>query len=135
MEMVSQELIKEVIENFCFEGKQCEQVPWGNGHINDTFLLSYEREEKVTRYILQRMNKNIFTQPVELMENVMNVTSYLRNIIIKNGAGSIINEYGIIENIPTESIYLWAALLMIIPMIPLLFGAKAYYKRVKKTAI
>ncbi len=65
----------------------------------------------------------------------MIIGTLIGNIIIKNGAGSIVNEYGITENIPTESIYLWAALLLIFPMIPLLFGAKSYYKRVRKTTI
>ena len=62
----------------------------------------------------------------------MIIGTIIGNIIIKNGAGSIVNEYGITENIPTESIYLWSALLVIIPIIPLIFGAKAYYKRVKE---
>ncbi len=65
----------------------------------------------------------------------MIIGTVIGNIIIKNGAGSIVNEYGITENIPTESIYLWAALLVMLPIIPLLFGAKAYYKRVEKAAI
>lgn len=60
----------------------------------------------------------------------MIIGTVIGNIIIKNGVGSIVNEYGITENIPTESIYLWAALLLIIPIIPLVFSAKAYYKRV-----
>ncbi|MBR5566192.1 MAG: aminoglycoside phosphotransferase family protein [Roseburia sp.] len=86
VEMVAGELINEVIGNFSFQGVLRESAPWGNGHINDTFLLTYQNEDKKeTRYILQRMNKGIFTQPVELMENVMNVTSYLRKIIIENG--------------------------------------------------
>ena len=37
------------------------------------------------KVILQRMNKNIFTKPIELMENILNVTSYLRKKIIENG--------------------------------------------------
>lgn len=85
METASVDLIKEVIDNFNFQGCLISKVTWGNGHINDTYLLTYEnKEHRETRYILQRMNKSIFKQPVELMENVMNVTSYLRNIIIKN---------------------------------------------------
>ena len=35
--------------------------------------------------ILQRMNKEIFTNPEELMENVVGVTSYLREKIAENG--------------------------------------------------
>jgi Major Facilitator Superfamily. len=65
----------------------------------------------------------------------MIIGTVIGNVIIKNGAGSIVNEYGITENIPTESIYLWAALLVILPIIPLRFGAKAYYKRVQEAAM
>ena len=86
MSAVLSEKITDVVDNFCFSGTLVDKRPWGNGHINDTYLLTYENEEqKEKRYILQCMNKNIFKQPVELMENVMNVTSYLREIIIKNG--------------------------------------------------
>ncbi len=60
----------------------------------------------------------------------MIIGTVIGNIIVKNGAGSIVNEFGVTENIPTESIYLWAALLLIIPIVPLVFSAKAYYKRV-----
>ena len=37
-------------------------APYGNGHINDTFLVVVGK-----RYIMQRMNTAIFTKPVELM--------------------------------------------------------------------
>lgn len=85
MEMITEELLKEVIDSFDFAGTLLDKKAWGNGHINDTYLLMYGQEQKNVRYILQKMNKGIFTQPEELMENVMNVTSYLRKIIIKNG--------------------------------------------------
>ena len=49
----------------------CE--PYGNGHINDTFLVVADK-----RYILQRMNTSIFTRPVELMENIVGVTEHIR---------------------------------------------------------
>lgn len=62
----------------------------------------------------------------------MVIGTVIGNIIIKNGAGSVVNEYGITENIPTESIYFWAAILVTIPLIPLIFGTKSYNKRVRK---
>ena len=49
----------------------CE--PYGNGHINDTFLVAAQK-----RYILQRMNTSIFTKPVELMQNIVGVTTHIR---------------------------------------------------------
>lgn len=81
-----QEQRKEVIENFCFAGNYLKDTVWGNGHINDTHLVTFELDDGQTkRYILQRMNKSIFPKPVELMENIMGVTSYLQNIIRENG--------------------------------------------------
>ncbi len=72
--------------NFQLDGMVMSAVPYGSGHINDTFLMALRKEDGSDgRVILQRMNKSIFTKPVELMENVMNVTSYLRDVIIKNG--------------------------------------------------
>lgn len=49
----------------------CE--PYGNGHINDTFLVVSER-----RYILQRMNTSIFKDPHGLMQNILGVTEHIR---------------------------------------------------------
>ena len=72
--------IKEAIEAFNLEGECTSYGLYGSGHINDTFLLQCGK-----KYILQRMNKEIFTRPDELMENVVNVTSYLRKNIIENG--------------------------------------------------
>ena len=53
------------------------------------------------------------------------------NFIIKNGAGTVVNEYGIVENIPTESIFMWAAILVVLSFIPLYYAGKHYYKRIK----
>ena len=65
----------------------------------------------------------------------MIIGTIIGNIIIKNGAGSIVNEYGITENIPVESIYMWAAILVTGAFIPLFFAAKHYYKRVNNKDI
>lgn len=78
--------IEEAIAQFATEGSLRERSPYGNGHINDTFLLVYEMPGGVRkRYILQRMNHDIFKKPRELMENIVNVTEYLRKMIIAQG--------------------------------------------------
>ena len=57
----------------------CE--PYGNGHINDTFLISVgdDRVGADRRYILQRMNTSVFPDPVGLMENIIGVTEHIRS--------------------------------------------------------
>ena len=54
--------------------------PYGDGHINDTYVA-----DSRPRYILQRINTSIFTNPQKLMENIDSVTSHLRRIITANG--------------------------------------------------
>ena len=87
MENLSMEKIcKEIAPKFALEGTLTEAIPYGSGHINDTVRLTCELENgKQKRYILQRMNDDIFKNPVELMENVMNVTSFLRKKIVERG--------------------------------------------------
>lgn len=52
---------------------------YGNGHINDTYCVDGPM------YILQRINTSIFRNPDELMENIQNVTSFLREKIVAAG--------------------------------------------------
>lgn len=79
------DILKEVIGNFAFPGTMLECIPFGNGHINDTFRLTYDTEAGQKRFILQKMNKSIFTKPVELMENISGVTAWLRKKVQENG--------------------------------------------------
>lgn len=55
----------------------CE--PYGNGHINDTYLVSADK-----KYILQRVNDNVFVRPDQMMENILGVTEHIRNKAIEN---------------------------------------------------
>ena len=76
----------EALLNFQLNAMVMKAVRYGSGHINDTFLVTLKREEGTEgRVILQRMNKNIFKNPEELMENILGVTSFLRKKIIENG--------------------------------------------------
>ncbi len=73
--------IKEAIEAIDFKGKVIDYKRFGSGHINDTFLLICEDGEKIIKYILQRMNSDIFTDIQGVMENIIGVTTFLRKKI------------------------------------------------------
>ncbi|MCI8315600.1 MAG: aminoglycoside phosphotransferase family protein [Lachnospiraceae bacterium] len=79
--------IEEAIAAFIAENNRLiEKRLYGNGHINDTFLLRCETPENgEKKYILQRMNHDIFKNPPQLMENVVHVTAYLRKMILSQG--------------------------------------------------
>ncbi len=67
-----------IAKKFNFHGYLTLVEQYGSGHINDTYLV--ECNEK-PRYILQRLNDNVFKDIPALMENVCNVTSFLRKKI------------------------------------------------------
>lgn len=86
MAQVTREQREEAIKNFRYEGKLISDRPYGSGHINDTYLLTFETANGgQVKIILQRMNKTVFARPVELMENITGVTSHLRKKILENG--------------------------------------------------
>lgn len=73
---------KELIEQFQVEQDVVSIEPYGSGHINHTYLAEMSQGKK---YILQGINTTIFKNTDELMENIINVTSYLREEIIRTG--------------------------------------------------
>lgn len=61
-------------------------VRYGQGHINDTYCVVCQPQEgDCIRFILQRLSTAAFPHPEELMENMIGITSYLREKIVANG--------------------------------------------------
>ena len=59
--------------------KSCE--PYGNGHINDTYLVTTEKG----KYILQRINGEVFKSPEAVMENIAGVTEHIARKALEAG--------------------------------------------------
>lgn len=76
----------ELCRRFCFDGEAVEAQPYGCGHINDTYRVRCERDGVSTRrYILQRINGHVFRNIPALMENVVAVTAFLRDEVLRTG--------------------------------------------------
>ena len=76
---------QEAIRGFDIDGTFLECTPCGNGHINDTFMMSFDRDGETHRYSLQHMNRSVFRDPVSLMNNILHVTDYLKEQIRAQG--------------------------------------------------
>lgn len=99
--------IDEAALQFPFLGKILSKKPYGDGHINDTFLLICENDDKTQiKYILQRINHEIFRKPSELMDNQLAVTKFLREKIIKNGGNPDRETLNIIPTHDNKTFYL-----------------------------
>lgn len=87
--------IKEVLMNFFPEEEIVAVGPHGSGHINHTFAVETANQKK---YVLQKINTDIFKDVEGLMENVVNVTAYLRRQIAQEGGDP---ERGTMRVVPT----------------------------------
>ncbi len=71
-----------ITEHFCIDGVALSCVPYGNGHINGTFLVTVGKHSGAREaYILQAINSYVFPEPLKVMENIRRVTEYLRSEI------------------------------------------------------
>ena len=85
MEEITKELLYTAADAFSFDG-QCTGISQNTeGHINDTTILTYCVQEQKKRYVLQRINTGILNNPEELMENIVRVTSFLKEKITAAG--------------------------------------------------
>ncbi|MCR8557190.1 aminoglycoside phosphotransferase family protein [Mucilaginibacter sp. BJC16-A38] len=69
--------ISEIVSNFCIEGNIAAIVPYGSGHINDTFHVK-NSDPALPGYLLQRINHYVFKNVPALMGNVQLVTNHLK---------------------------------------------------------
>ena len=75
--------LRDIFERFDTEGKDFVSAEaYGQGHINDTVRV---KTADGTSYILQRINHDIFTRPVEVMANIERVTEHLARKIRERG--------------------------------------------------
>ncbi len=66
-----------IARHFEIPGEFAGAVPYGNGHINDSYCAEFNVAGTSTRFIVQRINHNIFGDPAALMHNIQRVTAHL----------------------------------------------------------
>ena len=69
--------IEEIIENFEFKGAYQEYIPFGGGHIHDTFKLVFKQQSTTHTYLLQKMNTTVFQKPLTVLQNIQRVSEHL----------------------------------------------------------
>ena len=87
--------------NFIMRQFQIESTiePYGNGHINDTYCT------ETPKFILQRINTRIFTNPDALMNNIETVTSFLREKIVAAGGNPDVETLTVIKTVDGKNCY------------------------------
>ncbi|MGL4656104.1 MAG: phosphotransferase enzyme family protein [Sarcina sp.] len=89
--MVNKESLKSILEQFDFKGEcacsECHNV----GNINDTTIVTYNDNGVDYKYIVQRINHSIFTNPKALMDNMRKITLHIADKVRCEG-GDLLRE-------------------------------------------
>lgn len=90
-------VFNEIIRNFDI-GQHF--FPYGNGHINDTYLVT-----ECPRYIIQRINTSIFTDPDGVMENIEAVTLHIKKKLVELGRNPETDTLTIVKTLDGKNLY------------------------------
>ncbi|MEE0944134.1 MAG: aminoglycoside phosphotransferase family protein [Clostridia bacterium] len=89
--------LSDIIRKFAIDA---DISPFGNGHINDSYIA-----ESNPTYILQKINSNVFKNPHQVMENIVNVTEHLKRKVAENGGDVERETLSVIKTIDGENLY------------------------------
>jgi len=97
---------KSIVRHFTFDGEFIKAEPYGFGHINDTYAAYFKKANGLThRYIIQRINHNVFKSPENLMNNIEGVTRHLRKKILSAGGDPERETLNIIPTVKGKSFF------------------------------
>ncbi len=78
--------VRRITAQFHIHGDFVDAQPYGSGHINDTYCAVFDQGAARVRYIVQRINHNIFKNPLGLMENVSRICRHSQAALRESGA-------------------------------------------------
>ena len=77
--------IPKIAKNFDIYGEFIEFVPFGSGHINDTYAASYVQGGAVIRYIHQRVNHAVFKASLFMAAGIVDHETGQRDMRLLSG--------------------------------------------------
>ncbi|MBO4648852.1 MAG: aminoglycoside phosphotransferase family protein [Lentisphaeria bacterium] len=80
----TQQKLRNLMNKFTIYGDFIVAVPFGNGHVNDTYLVTFDQGGVRLNYVLQRINGDVFKEPEKVMENIDRVTRHVLQKIRQN---------------------------------------------------
>jgi Ser/Thr protein kinase RdoA (MazF antagonist) len=78
-------VLRSLARRFEIPGRFLGSRPLGRGHIHETFVATYAERGGERRYVHQRLNTRVFTEPQRLMENVVRITDHLGRKLAARG--------------------------------------------------
>jgi len=80
--------IEKVFKDFKIDGQVIEITYFSNGLINTSCKVTAIVDGQIKEYVVQKINKNVFKKPEEVMENISSVTDSIKQKIKARGESS-----------------------------------------------
>ena len=90
-------MINKILDNYNIKGNLINIKEDNTGNINKTYIITFINNGIEYKYLVQQINTNVFNDPYILMENILGVTSYLKEQMILNND----NNHKVLEIIKT----------------------------------
>lgn len=71
--------LNQLCKLFNLNGELINYKFFTSGHINTTCLVELENNGKTKKYVLQKINTNVFKKPEDVMTNISNVTCFIKD--------------------------------------------------------
>jgi hypothetical protein len=95
---VPEQRLQTIADQFAHEGNITGLMAFGNGNINDTFLVTLD-DPLQTRFVLQRINTHVFRDPEAVMQNMRTFTDHMHGRL---GGRQIDRRWEVPRVIPTQ---------------------------------
>jgi hypothetical protein len=78
-----------VADKFLIYGDLINAVPIKKGHINETYLLTFNQAGATVQYILRKINKFVFHKPAIVVQNTVNVIEHISKKLLEENEKEI----------------------------------------------
>ncbi len=89
MPLYKEQHLQDISKKFQIYGQILHAEPCKIGHINETYTATYDQGGILVRYIHQKINQTVFKDPDGVMDNLMRVTTHLRQKLMAQGTRDV----------------------------------------------
>ncbi len=81
--MLTKQAMESVISHFDIPGQYSEHQAIRSGLINQTYLVSMKNDDRISKYVFQKINTNVFREPYHVMNNIIHVTEHIKKHMLE----------------------------------------------------
>lgn len=99
--------VRHILNQFALYGSLESFKGFGNGHINNTYISVRNQGGTLVRYTHQRINKNVFKNPEQVVQNIHNVTGHIYNKLADEQNAAVSPSRRVLQLVPAKDGKLW----------------------------